>query len=147
MIQPTTKWPLVFIPYLALSGQWRAARNATLTFLVATAAMFAVAPGASWAYFTKDTFDISRVGNSVGLGSQTFHAAIVRAHLAVPSAIRDLVVVGVLCGGIARAAMAHRRSSAMLGCMCGHRASRLTHLMAAPLRVDRARPHLAGGGY
>ncbi len=107
--------PLVFIPYLALSGQWRAARNAAVTFLGATAVMFAVAPGASWRYFTKDAFDISRVGSTVSLGSQTLHAAIVRAHLPVPSAISYLVVIGVLCGGVALAATAYRRSSPMLG--------------------------------
>ena len=107
--------PLVFIPYLALCGQWRAARNAALTFVVATAAMFAVAPGACWPYFTKDAFDISRVGSTVSLGSQTLHAAIVRSHLPVPSAISDLVVIGVLCGGIVLAASAYRRSSPMLG--------------------------------
>lgn len=107
--------PLVFIPYLALSGQWRAARNAALAFVVATGAMFAVAPGASWLYFTKDAFDISRVGSTVSLGSQTLHAAIVRAHLPMPSAIGDLIVIGVLCGGIVLAGAAHRRSSPMLG--------------------------------
>ena len=107
--------PLVFIPYLALSGQWRAARNSAVTFLVATGAMFAVAPGASCLYFTKDAFDISRVGNAQGLGNQTLHAAIVRAHLSVPLLVVDLLGVAVLCGGIALAAVAHRKSSAILG--------------------------------
>jgi len=107
--------PLVFIPYLVLSGQWRAARNCTMTFLVATGAMFAVAPGPSWLYFTRDAFAISRVGNTEGLSNQTLHAAIVRAHLSVPSGLVDLFAVAVLCGGIALAAVAHRRSSAMLG--------------------------------
>ena len=107
--------PLVFIPYLALSGQWRAARNSAAVFLLATSAMFAVAPSASWLYFTKDAFDISRVGNALGLGNQTLHAAIVRAHLSVPSFFVDLLCVGVLCGGIALAAVSHRNSSALLG--------------------------------
>jgi len=106
--------PLVFLPYLALSGQWRAARNSAVTFLVATGAMFAMAPGASWRYFTKDALAISRVGNAEGLSNQTLHAAIVRAHLSLPSAVSDVVAVAVLCGGIALAAVAHRRSSALL---------------------------------
>ena len=74
-----------------------------------------VAPRPSWLYFTKDAFAISRVGNSEGLSNQTLHAAIVRAHLSVSSGILDLFAVGVLCGGIALAAVAYRRSSAMLG--------------------------------
>jgi alpha-1,2-mannosyltransferase len=109
--------PLVFLPYLALSGHWRAARNAAVTFLGATGVMFAVAPRASWLYFTKDAFAVSRVGHAEGLSNQTLHAAIVRAHLSLPSAVLDVVVVGVLCGGIALAVVAHRRSSALLGAL------------------------------
>jgi len=109
--------PLVFIPYLVLSGQWRAARNSTVTFLVATGAMFAMAPGASWRYFTKDAFAISRVGDTEGLSNQTLHAAIVRAHLSLPSAVSDVVAVAVLCGGIALATVARRRSSALLAAL------------------------------
>ena len=37
--------PLVFIPYLVASRQWRAARNATLTFVLVTGALFTVPPG------------------------------------------------------------------------------------------------------
>ena len=73
--------PLVFIPYLVASRKWRAARNATLTFVLATGALFAVSPRASWVYFTKDAFDVKRVGNSLTVGNQTLHAAIIRAHL------------------------------------------------------------------
>ena len=54
--------PLVFIPYLVVSRQWRAARNATLTFVIATGALCAVSPHVSWSYFTEDAFDVKRVG-------------------------------------------------------------------------------------
>src|ERR1700722_6235833 len=50
--------PLVFIPYLAASRQWRAAVNATVTFVLVTGALCAVSPSASWLYFTKDAFDV-----------------------------------------------------------------------------------------
>jgi alpha-1,2-mannosyltransferase len=106
--------PLVFIPYLVVSRQWRAARNATLTFILVTGALFAVAPSASWSYFTKDAFDVKRVGNSLAIGNQTLHAALVRAHLSTSSVLFELLGAVVLCGGVAIAAVAYRRSSQLL---------------------------------
>jgi alpha-1,2-mannosyltransferase len=107
--------PLIFIPYLVASRQWRPARNATLTFVLATGAVFAVSPRASWLYFTKDAFDVTRVGNVDRLDNQTLHAAIARAHLQMPPALFDLISLIALCVGIAVAAVAYRRSSSMLG--------------------------------
>jgi len=106
--------PLVFIPYLLVSRQWRAARNAALTFVLVTGALFAVSPHASWLYFTKDAFDVKRVGNSLTIGNQTLHAAVIRAHLSPSSALFGLVEAVVLCGGVAIAAVAYRRSSPLL---------------------------------
>jgi alpha-1,2-mannosyltransferase len=107
--------PLIFIPYLVASRQWRPARNATLTFVLATGAVFAVSPRASWLYFTKDAFDVTRIGDVDRLDNQTLHAAIARAHLPMPPALPDLISLIVLCAGIAVAAVACRRSSSMLG--------------------------------
>ena len=104
--------PLVFIPYLVVSRQWRAARNATLTFAAVTSAMFAVTPHASWLYFSKEALDVKRIGKSDVLGNQTLHAAIVRAHFS--ASVFDLIGVAVLCAGIALAAVAYNRSSRLL---------------------------------
>ncbi len=121
--------PLVFLPYLVVSRQWRAARNATLTFVVATGVMFAVNPRASWLYFSKEALDVKRIGNSKVLGNQALHAALVRAHLSLPAALFDLIGLAVLCAGIALAARAYRRSSKMLGTLvCG-----ATGLMLSPI--------------
>jgi alpha-1,2-mannosyltransferase len=106
--------PLVFIPYLVVSRQWRAARNATLTFALATGAMFVLSPRASWQFFTKDAYDVSKFGNTGVDANQALRAALLRAHLS-SSLLFDLVALVVLCAGIALAAMAYRRSSAMLG--------------------------------
>jgi alpha-1,2-mannosyltransferase len=106
--------PLVFIPYLMVSRQWRAARNATLTFVLTTGAMFVVSPHASWLYFTKDAFDVNRVGNSLSVGNQALHAAIMRAHLSPGAVLFDLIEAAVLCVGVAIATMAFRRSSKLL---------------------------------
>jgi alpha-1,2-mannosyltransferase len=121
--------PLIFIPYLVASRQWRPARNAALTFALATSAMFAVSPRASWLYFTKDAFDVARVGNAGRINNQTLHAAIVRAHLSMPSALFDLISLIVLLVGIAVASVARRRSSSMLGILvCA-----ATGLMISPI--------------
>jgi alpha-1,2-mannosyltransferase len=106
--------PLVFIPYLVVSRQWRAARNATLTFVLTTGAMFAVSPRGSWLYFTKDAFDVKRVGNSLSVGNQALHAAITRAHLSPGAVLFDLIEAVVLCVGVAIATVAFRRSSKLL---------------------------------
>ncbi len=107
--------PLVFIPYLAVTRQWRAAWNAAITFALATGAMFVVAPRASWIYFTKDAFDVGRVGNAAVTGNQTLRDAIARAHVPLVPAGFYLVAAAVLCVGLVVAAAAYRRSSAMLG--------------------------------
>jgi alpha-1,2-mannosyltransferase len=109
--------PLVFIPYLVVSRQWRAARNATLTFVLVTGALFAVSPHTSWAYFTKDAFDVKRVGNSLTIGNQALHAAIIRAHLSPSSALSYFIEAVVFCGGMAVATMAYRHSSPLLAAL------------------------------
>jgi alpha-1,2-mannosyltransferase len=106
--------PLVFIAYLIVSRQWRNARNATLSCLGATGVLFAVNPRASWLYFTKDAFDLRRIGDSEVVGNQTLHAAINRAHLAPSSTLVDLLSAVVLVLGIGLATMAYRRSSPLL---------------------------------
>jgi alpha-1,2-mannosyltransferase len=121
--------PLVFIPYLVVSRQWRAARNATLTFVIATGALCAVSPDASWSYFTKDAFDVKRVGDSLTIGNQALHSAIIRAHLSPPPMLFGLIEAVVLCGGVAIAAVAYRRSSRLLAVLvCA-----ATGLMLSPI--------------
>jgi alpha-1,2-mannosyltransferase len=121
--------PLVFVPYLLATRQWRAARNMVITFIAATGLMFVVAPRASWLYFTKDAYDVKRVGSELSIGNQTLQAAILRAHLPVPHSLIDLVLVLMVAGGIALAAVAYRRSSPLLGVLlCA-----ATGLMVSPI--------------
>ncbi len=107
--------PLVFIPFLLLTRQWRAARNAMLAFASATGLMMLVAPGPSWNYFTKYAFDVRRIGDSSITNNQTLRAALGRAGLAPPPAVVDLLLVVVLCTGLVLAGLAFRRSSVLLG--------------------------------
>jgi alpha-1,2-mannosyltransferase len=107
--------PLVFILFLLITRQWRAARNAALTFTAATGAMMAVAPRSSWNYFTKYVFDVRRIGNSSSVNNQTISAALVRAGFVQSHLVLDLTVVTVLCAGVTLAAVAFQRSSEFLG--------------------------------
>jgi alpha-1,2-mannosyltransferase len=106
--------PLVFIAYLLASRQWKPARNALLSFVGTTLVLFAVAPTASWVYFTKDAFAVNRIGNAQGIGNQTLLAALHRTHVSLPSAVTDLILLLVVCAGVALAAVAYKHSSAML---------------------------------
>jgi alpha-1,2-mannosyltransferase len=107
--------PLVFLPYLLATRQWRAARNMATTFVVATGALFAIAPGASWLYFTKDVFEVKRVGSTSLVIDQTLRAAIDRAGISPSLVLGDVITLAVVCGGIALAVRAHRRASHLLG--------------------------------
>ena len=121
--------PLIFIPYLAVSGQWREARRTVATFGLVAGVMFVVSPRASWQYFTKDAYDVKRVGNSLLPGNQTLHALFERTHLGLSSPLIDCVLGVMLFGGIAMAALAYRRSSPMLGMLvCA-----ATGLMVSPI--------------
>lgn len=121
--------PLIFLPYLVVSRQWRAARNATLTFVLVTGALFALSPRASWVYFTRDAFNVQRVGNSLTIGNQTLRAAVIRGHLSLSPLLFEVLEVVVLCGGIAVAVMAYRRSSVFLAVLvCG-----ATGLLLSPI--------------
>lgn len=121
--------PLVFLPYLILTRQWRTAKNAALTCIVTTGAMFAVAPRPSWVYFSKDAFDVERVGNVASNGNESLRQALMRVHLPLSATGVVLVGAALLCIGLAVATVAYRRSSPMLGLLvCA-----ATGLMVSPI--------------
>jgi len=107
--------PLIFLPYLLVTRQWRAARNTACAFMVATGVMTALAPRSSWNYFTRYVYDVHRIGDSSITNNQTLRAALARAGLAHSHVVVDLLLVIVLCAGMALAALAFRRSSDLLG--------------------------------
>lgn len=107
--------PLIFVPFLLVTRQWHAAKNTALTFMAATGLMMALAPRSSWNYFTKYAFDVRRIGDSSITNNQTLRATLARAGLAHSHAVVDLLLVVVLCAGVALAALAFHRSSTLLG--------------------------------
>jgi alpha-1,2-mannosyltransferase len=114
--------PLIFIPYLLLTGRARGARNAFLTFASCGLVTFAVAPQSSVAYWTKDLFEPTRTATSVltpGLSfisNQSLWSLVMRVHHgSVSSAVMIPLLAVVATAGLWLAARAHRRSSPMLG--------------------------------
>ena len=121
--------PLIFIPYLAASGQWREARRCCGVLRAGDGGHVRRLSRASWQYFAKDAYDVKRVGNSLLPGNQTLHAALERTHLGLGSPVLVCILGLMLSGGIAVAALAYRRSSPMLGMLvCA-----ATGLMVSPI--------------
>jgi alpha-1,2-mannosyltransferase len=108
--------PLIFVPYLIITRRARGALHAVITFIACEAIAFIVSPGASWAYWTKYVLDSKRAGALLYTSDQNLLSVVQRLH---HGPVSSFVVVpllgGIGVGGLALAAWAHRRSSAMLG--------------------------------
>jgi alpha-1,2-mannosyltransferase len=114
--------PLIFVPYLLLTGRARGARNALLTFVSCGLVTFAASPQSSVDYWTKALFDPARTATSVltpGLSfisNQSFWSLVMRLHHgSVPAAVMIPLLAVMAAAGLWLAAQAHRRSSPMLG--------------------------------
>jgi alpha-1,2-mannosyltransferase len=114
--------PLIFIPYLLLTGRARGARNALLTFAACGLVTLAASPRSSIDYWTKALFEPARTATSVltpGLSfisNQSLWSLAMRLHHgSVPAAVMVPLLAVVAAAGLWLAALAHRRSSPMLG--------------------------------
>jgi alpha-1,2-mannosyltransferase len=108
--------PLIFIPYLFVTGRRRGALTATATFLGCSALALAATRRASWIYWTRDVHLSQRAGALLDLSDQNLRSALIRfAHGPVPGAVLWPLAVAVAVGGLALAAWAHARTSDLLG--------------------------------
>jgi alpha-1,2-mannosyltransferase len=108
--------PLVFIPFLMLTRQFRTGATALGTFLLCSLGAFAIAPHSSRIYFSAEVFDARRSGNLLYLSDQNLHSALQRMIHAPPAPVLlDLLTLLFAAGGLAVAAWAHHASSPMLG--------------------------------
>ena len=108
--------PILFVPYLILTRRARGAFNCMVTFVVCELATFIVSPASSRTYWTKALFKPDRAGALSFVGNQNLTAAIERFnHGVLPDLALAPVLVAVAAVGLWLAAMAHRRSSPMLG--------------------------------
>ncbi len=108
--------PLIFVPFLFATRQFRAGSTALCVFLACGIGMLIATPSEAWSYWTRYIFDAHRVGGVVFVSNQSLRSAIVRFSRAHASE-RLIVVVIVVAGiaGLAVAVWAYRASSAVLG--------------------------------
>jgi alpha-1,2-mannosyltransferase len=112
--------PLLFVPILLLAGKKRAARTAIASFLGAGLFASALAPRASYEYWTHFAFDVNRIGSEVWIRNQSLRGALLRLlHHHLTQHSTDPVSLGVLVVGIPLAAWCFRHSSALHGVLVG----------------------------
>ena len=108
--------PLVFIPYLLLTGRRRAALVATATFVATAAVGFALAAGDSVHYWGGLFLQSERVGPTTDLGNQSLRSALARlAGTHHPGAITILAVGVVALIGLGLAVRASRAGNEPAG--------------------------------
>ena len=108
--------PLIFIPYLFVTRQVRAAWTALATFVGISLAAAALDPSVSWSYWTKYATDAARVGNPSYILNQSLQGTLDRLiHRDVSVVVVDVLGALVLVVGIALARWAWRDSSPFLG--------------------------------
>ena len=88
--------PGLFIVYLVLTRRWRAAATATVTAAGVTVLMWAVAPSASWDFWTGHLWQSSRIGDPAFVSNQSLNGAVHR--LGAPGAVWLVLALAVLAG-------------------------------------------------
>ena len=108
--------PILFVPYLILTRRTRGAVTCVVTFVVCELVAFLLSPTSSRDYWTHALFKPGRAGKLSYVGDQNLMAAVERLHHGLMTNLALLpVLVAVAAGGLWLAALAHRRSSPMLG--------------------------------
>lgn len=107
--------PVIFVAYLIVTRQLRAARNAIVTIIACSLAAFALNPVASVAFWTKYLNDPARIGSVTYVSNQSLEGALDRVthHLWTPWAMESLQAVVVVLG-VALAWWAWKTSSTLL---------------------------------
>ena len=122
--------PLVFVLYLFVTRQTRAAWVALGTFGVCSLAAAATGPAVSWSYWTRYATDAKRVGGVFYISNQSLRAVADRLdHRVVSTGFTTFISAVVLVAGIVLARWAWRTSSNLLGVLvCA-----TTGLLASPI--------------
>jgi alpha-1,2-mannosyltransferase len=124
--------PLIFIPYLLLTGRFRAAGVSLATFAVTVAGSLILLPAQSRQFWLGGLLlNSHRTGNNAYVGNQSLHGTLARllggVTAAQPYWLASAVIVGVV--GLLFAAWAARRGHEMIGVLtCA-----LTGLLISPV--------------
>jgi len=125
--------PAIFIGYLVLTRQWRAAVVAAATFAATVGYGFLAMPAAAHQYWLGGLFaDTSRLGNVSYLANQSLYGALSRVlRLSGPGLWRVWLPVGltVAVAGLTLATWAHRRQLRLLAVA----ATAVTGLLVSPV--------------
>ncbi|MFT4086421.1 MAG: glycosyltransferase 87 family protein [Gordonia sp. (in: high G+C Gram-positive bacteria)] len=108
--------PLLFVVYLLLVRQWRAAATLVGGFALTVAVGFALMPRDSWTYWTDTLFDPDRVSSPQTAGNQSIRGALANiGHTDKPSSLWwILIVLAVLALCLYAAVLAHRHVHELL---------------------------------
>jgi alpha-1,2-mannosyltransferase len=107
--------PLVFVLFLFVTRQARAAWIALSAFVACSLVATAFDPSVSWSYWTKYADDAKRIGAEFYISNQSLRGVADRvAHHAVPTSIVTVASAVVLIMGLALTAWAWRTSSNFL---------------------------------
>lgn len=108
--------PLIFLPFLFLTRQYRAGGVMLGTFTVCGGIGYIVSPSSSRLFWTKDVFETSRAGGLLSISDQNLASALMRiAHGPVPFAVLAPLSLGIALLGLGLAVWAARASSPFLG--------------------------------
>ncbi|WP_370291518.1 glycosyltransferase 87 family protein [Nocardioides sp.] len=125
--------PLIFIPYLVLTGRLRAAAMATAAFAGTVAIGFAVDPRSATDYWTGVMWDADRVGGVAYAGNQSTLGVLTRWGGGEPASWVWLLVAGTLSGAaLLLGVLLHRRGEPALGLCLAATAM----LLASPISWD-----------
>jgi alpha-1,2-mannosyltransferase len=127
--------PLIFIPYLALTRQYRQAATAAVTFAILAAAGFTVLPQASWQWwFGADFLRAERTGFVGFLANQSLRGMFTRTSGSLAGGLWWWLAAAALAGvaGLVTAARLHRAGRPVHGWLtCA-----LTGLLVSPVSWD-----------
>jgi alpha-1,2-mannosyltransferase len=102
--------PLVFVPYLWLTGRRRAAVTSLVVFASSVLVSAAVLPRDTWRWLTREAWNTDRIGNLAQYGNQSVNGALLRLG-DVPRWVPALICLVVLVVAYLRA----RRLDPMTG--------------------------------
>ncbi|WP_235619162.1 glycosyltransferase 87 family protein [Embleya scabrispora] len=115
--------PLLFVPYLWVTGRRRDAMRAGASFAACTGLAHVMWPAASTTFWTDAIFSTSRIGNLAANGNQSLNGALIRVGVVPPErAAAWLVLSALVCAvALVGARQCHReghtaRGVVVVGC-------------------------------
>jgi alpha-1,2-mannosyltransferase len=122
--------PLIFVLYLFISRQTRAAITAVASFIACSMLAALVNPRVSWTFWTKYVVDAQRVGRIFYASNQSFRGAVDRLdHTVVSVGLVTAICSVILVAGLWLARWAQLRSSTTLAVLV----TATTGMLASPV--------------